>query len=241
MFINKKTKLLIVAFGFFSVLLGGMFLGTSSSLAVGTYEACYNKKDKGDQKSCIVSAIKKECDSKKGSKKDECISSELNKVQKQLNNAVDDCLAKSKNDPDRQLCNDSFIKIAKIEEALGVNADGSTGNDGSALDTGEQLSAEEQKLRDYRCEADADGNYTNDCIEQNPIVKWLNILINLVAGIVGVGAILMIIWAGIQYTTARDNPQAITAAKQKILNVVIGIAAFIFMWAFLNWLIPGGV
>ena len=61
------------------------------------------------------------------------------------------------------------------------------------------------------------------------------------AGIVGVGAVLMVIWAGIQYTTARDNAQAVAEAKQKIINVVIGIAAFIFLYAFLNWLVPGGV
>ncbi|MCA9350773.1 hypothetical protein KC874_03725 [Candidatus Saccharibacteria bacterium] len=242
MFLNKKNKLLIVTFGFVGALAGGALFFSNATLAVGTYEACYNKKDKADQKSCIVSAVKKECDAKKGNKKDECISAELNKVQKQLNNAINDCLTKNKNQPDRQeVCNNSFVKVAKIEEALGVNADGATGDDGSALDNGEQLSAEEQKVRDYRCQADANGNYTQDCIEENPIVKWLNILINLVAGIIGVGAILMVIWGGIQYITARDNPQAVAAAKQKIINVVIGIAAFIFMWAFLNWLVPGGV
>lgn len=76
---------------------------------------------------------------------------------------------------------------------------------------------------------------------ENPIFTWLNLISNILAGIVGVGAILMVIWGGIQYITARDNAQAVQSAKEKIINVVIGLAAFIFLYAFLQWLIPGGI
>lgn len=95
----------------------------------------------------------------------------------------------------------------------------------------------EQQTKEFskNCES------TEECIEANPIIMWLNYIINIVAGIIGVGAILMVIWGGIQYTTARDNAQAVQAAKDKILNVVIGLAAFIFLYAFLQWLVPGGV
>lgn len=95
----------------------------------------------------------------------------------------------------------------------------------------------EQEVHDYKCTPDNQ----EECLKTNPIVRWLNVIVNLVASIVGLGAVLMVIWAGIQYTTARDNAQAVAAAKQKIINVVIGIAAFIFLYAFLNWLVPGGV
>ena len=84
-------------------------------------------------------------------------------------------------------------------------------------------------------------NFNSGDINANPIVKWLNALTNLVAGVIGVGAILMIVWGGIQYITARDNAQAVQAAKEKIINVLIGLAAFIFLYAFLQWLIPGGI
>lgn len=242
MFLNKNVKLLIFAVGFLGILVGGAIFGAVNAQAAGAYEVCYNKKDKAEQKSCIVDAIKKECDGKKGNKKDECISAELNKAQNRLAEATSQCLVKNKNEPDKnEICTAAFVQIVKIEEALGVSADGATGDTGQALDTSEQLSEQEKAVRDYRCQADQNGDYGQDCIENNPIIKWLNILINLVAGVVGVGAILMVVWAGIQYTTARDNAQAVAAAKQKIINVVIGVAAFIFMWAFLSWLIPGGV
>jgi hypothetical protein len=51
----------------------------------------------------------------------------------------------------------------------------------------------------------------------------------------------MIAVAGVQYTTSRDNPQAVQAAKQKIWNVLIGLLAFFFLYAFVQWIIPGGV
>ena len=90
----------------------------------------------------------------------------------------------------------------------------------------------------YRC---PQGASSAECLKNNPITLWLTFFINLTAAIIGVGAVMMVIIAGLQYTAARDNPQAIQSAKQKITNVLIGLAAFIFLWAFLQWLIPGGV
>lgn len=77
-------------------------------------------------------------------------------------------------------------------------------------------------------------------VQSNPIIKWLKAAINLLAAVIGIGSVVMIIVAGIQYSAARDNPQAIQSAKQKIVNVVIALASFIFLWAFMQWLIPGG-
>lgn len=78
-------------------------------------------------------------------------------------------------------------------------------------------------------------------LKDNPIIVWVNRVINFLAGLVGIGAVIMIIFAGIQYITARDNPQSVQAAKTKIINVVIGLVAFAFLFAFMQWLIPGGV
>jgi hypothetical protein len=79
------------------------------------------------------------------------------------------------------------------------------------------------------------------CLENNPIIVWLNFFINVLAAVIGVGAVAMLIFAGVQYTTAADNPGQVEAAKKKIGAVVLGLVAFIFLYAFLNWLIPGGV
>lgn len=80
-----------------------------------------------------------------------------------------------------------------------------------------------------------------NCLKNNPIIVWINFLINVLAAVVGVGAVAMLVFAGVQYTTAGDKPDQVEAAKKKIGAVVIGLVAFIFLYAFLNWLIPGGV
>lgn len=74
----------------------------------------------------------------------------------------------------------------------------------------------------------------------NPIVKDLNQAVNFLAALVGVVVVGTIILGGIQYTMAGDNPSALGAAKQRIINGLIALLAFLFMYAFLQWLVPGG-
>ncbi len=75
----------------------------------------------------------------------------------------------------------------------------------------------------------------------NPIVKDINMIVNFLAGLVGVVVVGSIIYGGIQYIMAGDNPQAVSAAKDRITNSLIALVAFGFMYAFLQWLVPGGV
>ena len=58
---------------------------------------------------------------------------------------------------------------------------------------------------------------------------------------VGAAAVIGIIISGIQYMTASGDPGAMTKAKNRLVECVIGILAFGLMWAFLQWLIPGGI
>lgn len=79
------------------------------------------------------------------------------------------------------------------------------------------------------------------CVEKNPIIKDLQTIVNFLSVGVGVVVVAFIIIGGIQYIMAGDNPAAVQAAKKKIMNALFGLLAFIFTYAFLNWLIPGGV
>jgi hypothetical protein len=65
--------------------------------------------------------------------------------------------------------------------------------------------------------------------------------INALSGVVGVVIIIMVAWGGVQYASARDNPQQAAAAKDHIRNALIALVIYIFMVAFLNWVVPGGV
>lgn len=91
------------------------------------------------------------------------------------------------------------------------------------------------------CEACKNKSNTKDCLTRDPIVKDLNLIINVLAGLVAVVSIAMIVLGGIQYSIARNNPQEIGAARGRIINAVIAMIAFMFLWALLQYLIPGGV
>ncbi len=68
----------------------------------------------------------------------------------------------------------------------------------------------------------------------NPVIKFLS------AG-VGLIVTIMIIIAGIQYTSAGSDPQKVAAAKGKITNAVLALVTYIFIFGLIQWLWPGGI
>lgn len=76
-------------------------------------------------------------------------------------------------------------------------------------------------------------------------VSDINGLLGLVVKILsyglGAAAVIGVVVAGIMYLTARDNESQVAAAKQRLLNTVIGLIAWVVMFSVVNWLIPGGV
>ena len=68
----------------------------------------------------------------------------------------------------------------------------------------------------------------------NPAIKFLS------AG-VGLIVTIMIIIAGIQYSMAGGDPQKVAAAKSKIANAILALVTYIFFFALLQWLWPGGL
>ena len=79
----------------------------------------------------------------------------------------------------------------------------------------------------------------NDC--EDCISKDIELVINTLSVGVGVVAVAMIIIGGLQYTASRSDPKAVAAAKSKITNAVIGIVVYVLIYAFLQWLVPGGL
>lgn len=73
------------------------------------------------------------------------------------------------------------------------------------------------------------------------ILDYIVIFINALAALAGVIMVGSLVFAGIQYAASADDPNIISAAKKRIRDTIIALAAFIFMYAFLQWVIPGGV
>ena len=56
---------------------------------------------------------------------------------------------------------------------------------------------------------------------------------------VGVLGVLGIVIAGIQYLTSAGNEEQMRKAKRRIFEIVIGLAAYVLIYALLSWLLPG--
>jgi hypothetical protein len=80
-----------------------------------------------------------------------------------------------------------------------------------------------------------------DGIEGTGLWSILLLAINILTALVGVAALGGIVYGAALYTAAGGNAEQTKKAMGIITNVVIGVIAFALMFAFLNFIIPGGV
>lgn len=75
----------------------------------------------------------------------------------------------------------------------------------------------------------------------NPIIVFLKDLLKVITGLVGLAAVGGVLWGAMLYITARANSGQVEKAKIVIINAIIGILLFVFLFAILQFLVPGGV
>ena len=80
-------------------------------------------------------------------------------------------------------------------------------------------------------------NFGLRCITE----RYVNPAIALMSGIAGVAVVISIVLGGIQYSAAGGDPGKVAAARNRISKAIIALLAFLFLFAFLNWLLPGGI
>lgn len=91
------------------------------------------------------------------------------------------------------------------------------------------------------------GSFDADCDEETlnkencGIIAYLVLFINVLSAIAGIVIVSMVVYGGIQYSAARDNPQAVQSAKSHITNAILALVLYLFFYAFLNFIVPGGV
>ncbi len=95
------------------------------------------------------------------------------------------------------------------------------------------------------------GSNNTGCTNQNAaqcsasncdIVKaYINPAINIMSGLVGTMVVINILIGAVQYSASGGDPQAAAKARGKISGSVIALIAFAFLYAFLQWLVPGGL
>ena len=70
------------------------------------------------------------------------------------------------------------------------------------------------------------------------IFQILKKVMDILAALVGIAATIGIGVAGVQYLTAGDNEAQVTKAKRRIFEIVLGLAAYVLIYALVGWLLP---
>lgn len=73
------------------------------------------------------------------------------------------------------------------------------------------------------------------------IVKYVNPFVTLLTIVIGVVAAISIVVAGIQYASAGSDPSKVQKAKDRIGQTLLGLVAYLLLFSFLNFLVPGGL
>lgn len=117
----------------------------------------------------------------------------------------------------------------------------SSGGEWRSVDGGSSQYCEcpaDLELVDASCRGE-DFNPTEE--DSQKILDYLQTGINLVTALAGLAITAAFIMGGIQYSTSGGNPQAAAAAKKRIGNAVMALLALVFLYTFLQWLVPGGI
>jgi hypothetical protein len=78
-------------------------------------------------------------------------------------------------------------------------------------------------------------------VSSNPIWRLLITFVQFLSVGIGFAVTGGIIWGGIVYMTARANPNQVQKGIEIIRNAILGLILFIFMYAVLEFVIPGTI
>ena len=74
------------------------------------------------------------------------------------------------------------------------------------------------------------------------VLKLIVVITNTMAAAAAIVIVIMMIIGGIQYSMAGGaDASKVQAAKSKIMNALLALFLLIFGYAFLQWLVPGGI
>lgn len=77
--------------------------------------------------------------------------------------------------------------------------------------------------------------------DMSPIVDMAFAIIRFLSVGVGLIVVASIVYAGIQYSTSEGSAEKTQEAKARVRNAVIGLVFYIFSFALVQFLVPGGL
>lgn len=75
----------------------------------------------------------------------------------------------------------------------------------------------------------------------SPILDFIYAIIRFLSIGVGIAITIALIISGIQYSASEGNAEASTKAKKRVESAITGLVIYVFSYALLQFLIPGGV
>lgn len=81
-------------------------------------------------------------------------------------------------------------------------------------------------------------NWGASCAKTETLISMV---FKILAGVVGIAVVIGIAWGGMLYTTSNGNASKAQAGVTAIVNSIIGLLLFIFMFAISNYIVPGGI
>lgn len=88
---------------------------------------------------------------------------------------------------------------------------------------------------DYGCKN------SSDEIKGNPLFGLLLAVINFLAVGVGIAVVGGVVYGSVRYITANGNSSKTQEAVKIITNALLALVLFAFLYAIINFLVPGGV
>ncbi len=77
-----------------------------------------------------------------------------------------------------------------------------------------------------------------DCGHGESVVAVLDLVVNIMTVGIGILGVVGISVVGIQYLTAGGSEEKTRKAKRRMLEIVIGLAAYVLIYAVVKWLMP---
>lgn len=99
-----------------------------------------------------------------------------------------------------------------------------------------------QDAKEAAAKAKANSHSKVDCNEKkcDLIDRYINPAINLLSVSFGLIATISLILGGINYATSEGDPTKASKAKHRIANTIFAVVAYLFLYSFLQFLVPGG-
>ena len=74
---------------------------------------------------------------------------------------------------------------------------------------------------------------------EDGVICILNLVVDILSVGIGILGVIGITVVGIQYLTAGGNEEKTRKAKQRMFEIVVGLVAYVIIFAALKWLMPG--